>query len=132
LPTRLLMGLASLYKSPWELVIFGVVLFGAVLLVIKGKGRERLHNLVLQTPVAGTYVRALALERWARVMASLLKAGFTLPDALQLSAEAVGLPALKKELKRLGQKIVEGGGLAMGLSSSSFFSPMVAELVAAG
>lgn len=132
LPTRLLIGTSvfiKTYAAPLALIIGGSA-YG--LAQAKPRWKARLPALALSVPGVAELLRATFLQRWARILASLLKNGFTVSDALALSARALNNPLVARELNGVLERLHEGRSIQAALESSPLFPPAVCELVGAG
>jgi type II secretory pathway component PulF len=93
--------------------------------------RKFLLSLVSEIPVVKDLVKKIAIQRFASILASFIRAGIPLTEALEITAMAVGNPELKDALIRISRE-----GLAKGLTVSEafrkepFFPQLVVNLVA--
>lgn len=93
--------------------------------------RKLLASFVNELPVVKKVVKKIALQRFAATLASLIKAGMPLTEALEITAETVSNLELKTALLRIARE-----GLAKGLTvgeafrRESFFPRMVVDLIA--
>lgn len=114
------------------LVIFAVG-FTAFILLFKNSlpFKRVVVSLVNEIPLIRDVVRKIALQRFAAILSSLIKAGIPLTEALEITAQAVGQVQLKDALMRISRE-----GLAKGLTVGEafrrepFFPKTVVNLVA--
>lgn len=114
------------------LVIFAVGLTAFILLFKNSLPFKRIVvGLVNEIPLIKDVVRKIALQRFAAILSSLIKAGIPLTEALEITAQAVGQVQLKDALIRISRE-----GLAKGLTVGEafrrepFFPKTVVNLVA--
>ncbi len=131
-PTRFLVGFTFVLKSyGWILLIMAAAVS---VYAVKQKNilKNRVSGWMRRAPILYEIARTAALHRWTQVMASLLRGGVTLPEALWLSRKTLDGrlfgPVVEETLVRLR----EGRSLSSSLAQSAFFPPMLCELVGAG
>ncbi len=73
-------------------------------------------SFINEVPVVKDVVKKIALQRFANILASLIKAGMPLTEALEITATAVGNQDLKEALNRISKE-----GLAKGLTVGEAF-----------
>lgn len=78
--------------------------------------RKFVGNLFSEVPLIKDIVKKIALQRFARTLASLVRAGLPITEALEITADATGNPALKESLVRIARE-----GLAKGLTFGDAF-----------
>lgn len=132
LPTRLMIGTSVFIKTHAAALL--LVAGGAFYALGQAGPRWKapLPALALTIPGVSELVRATFLQRWARIMASLLKNGFTVSDAVALSSRALPGPLVAHELRAVLGRLNEGRNIKSALESSALFPPAVCELVGAG
>lgn len=131
-------------RLPWPTLVLiqgAVVVRGgfwvaaAVLLVtLLFKGREwknfqrSFHVQMRRVPWIRDLTQGFFIERWSRIMASLLRHGFNPVEAFELSEKSF----ISISFTDISQSLYEGQSLADSLSRSPLFPPVVSELLAAG
>jgi type II secretory pathway component PulF len=73
-------------------------------------------SVVSDIPVVRDVIKKIALQRFAAILSSLIKAGLPLTSALEITADAVGNMELKDALTRISRE-----GLAKGLTVGEAF-----------
>jgi type IV pilus assembly protein PilC len=93
--------------------------------------RRFLLSLVDEIPIVKDLVKKIAIQRFANILASLIKAGMPLTEALEITAMAVGNPDLKDALIRISREGL-GRGLTIGeaFRKEPFFPQVVVNLIA--
>lgn len=79
-------------------------------------GKNFLYQLGTKLPVIKGVLNQIALQRFASVLSSLLKSGLSILDALEITAQTVGLPELKNSLLRISRE-----GISKGLTVGDAF-----------
>jgi type IV pilus assembly protein PilC len=123
LVTRMLMGAANFFTNDY-LPIVGVVALLVVLALLgtfTEKGREIRDRLTLKLPVAGDLVITAIIERFCRILYSMVSAGVPLPDALQVTTDTTNNRVFRDGLGRVRLAMIRGEGLAGPLIASGLF-----------
>lgn len=96
------------------------------------KGKYQLHSLLLRIPVLKEVISKIAIARFARTFSSLLAAGVTILDSLQVTAGAIGNKVIEKELLEAATEVKAGHQLSEPLSQSPHFPKIVSQMIAIG
>lgn len=95
-------------------------------------GRYKFDALMLRLPVIKTIVMKIAIARFARTFASLMGAGVSVLDALDVTGAAIGNKVIEAELKAAAREVQNGKQLSQPLSRSPHFPPIVAQMLLVG
>jgi type II secretory pathway component PulF len=79
-------------------------------------GKRILYQFALKIPVINIVLKQMALQRFAATLSSLLKAGLSILDSLEITAQTVGFEDLKNSLMRISRE-----GVAKGLTIGEAF-----------
>ena len=134
LPTRMLLNFTN-FMSSWWLAVVGViaafVLIGFAL--IGGQqGKARRDAFLLSLPVVGHLVQLIAIERFCRVLAALVRTGVPLPDAVQVSADSTNNRVFQTKLATVREAMMRGEGLARPIAASGMFPPAARQMIRVG
>jgi type IV pilus assembly protein PilC len=127
LPTRMLMGITNFVTNDW----FVFAALAAVILVVVGlafltpKGRDIRDETLLKIPVLGELISTAILERFCRIMFSMVTAGVPIPEALAVTSDATSNTVFRRGLRTARDGLLRGEGLAAPLAGSGLF-PTVA------
>ena len=123
LPTRLLIGMANFVAHDWYVVLGTLALLGtsAVLSYVTARGRRWRDIIVLKVPVLGDLVRTAILERFCRILSSMVGAGVPLPDALEVTSEATTNAVYRDGMNNARSAMLNGEGLAGPLGRTELF-----------
>lgn len=122
-------------RVPNLLFIMGFVFVGSVytLRYIKTeKGKYQFHGLLLKLPVVKVVILKIAVARFSRTFASLMSAGVSVLDALDVTGAALGNKVIEKELKEAAIEVRNGKPLSEPISRSEHFPPIVAQMLMVG
>ncbi len=95
-------------------------------------GRARWDVWVLGLPLFGSLIRQVAVARFARTLATLLKSGVPLLASMDIVKNIVGNTRLQKVIEDSRDSIREGESIATPLKRSGEFPPLVYHMVAIG
>jgi type IV pilus assembly protein PilC len=132
--TRVLLGVSDFMINYWY--IFAIIVVGGFILIrryIKTKrGRRNWHALLLRIPVIKTVITKVAIARFARIFSSLMSAGVSVLDSINVTADAIGNVIIEEELKEAGKAVTSGQQLSEPLANSKHFPPIVAQMLSVG
>jgi general secretion pathway protein F len=96
------------------------------------EGRASKDGLLLKVPVFGTLIRMLAVSRFARTLATLLRSGVPLLKAMEIVKNVLDNGKLEKVIDTAAGSIREGESIAGPLKRSGDFPPIVTHMIAVG
>jgi type IV pilus assembly protein PilC len=134
LTTRILIGVAN-FVHAWALEIAAVVLGiagGIVLALRTERGRFVKDQLAIKVPVFGPIVLAAVLNRFARTLAMVLKAGVPLGQTFDAVIASTGNRVFQRGLNVVKEQMTGGEGFAGPLIRTHLFPPMLTQMVRVG
>jgi len=123
LPTRMLLSIANFFVNDWYIIV-GVVAAIAlvVLLAVFTKRGHKVRDIVfLHLPVIGDLISTAIIERFCRILYSMVSAGVPIPDALQVTSDTTTNAVYKSGLTEARTAMMRGEGLAGPLSATGLF-----------
>lgn len=96
------------------------------------KGKFWWHSVLLRMPIINEIIMKIAIARFSRTFASLMSAGVSVLDALQITGGAIGNKVIEKELAEAANEVKNGKQLSEPLSKSKHFPPIVSQMIAIG
>jgi type IV pilus assembly protein PilC len=96
------------------------------------KGKYRFHAFLLKVPVLKGIIIKIAIARFARTFASLMSAGVSVLNALQVTGGAIGNKVIEKELIDAAAEVKNGKQLSEPLSKSKHFPAIVSQMLSIG
>jgi type IV pilus assembly protein PilC len=123
LPTRMLLNFAHFMAGPGIFVFAGLVAGGVGLFfwLQSANGRRTRDRLLLRLPAIGDLMRHVIIERFCRILSSMLSAGVAVPEALAVSAEATNNLIFQDGILTAREAMLRGEGLARPLAASNLF-----------
>ncbi len=97
------------------------------------RGKEKFASFMEKVPVANDLVEKMALERFASVLSSLIKAGMPIIQAIEVTAGAVGHPKYQSALMRISKEhLTQGISMGDSFKKEKIFPAVVSNLLAIG
>ena len=132
--TRFLIGFSTFVHDWWWAL--GLLVAAAVYVFLRWRrtpvGRARWDIWVLDAPIFGPLVRQVAVARFSRTLATLLKSGVPLLTAMDIVRNIVGNTRLAAVIEEARESIKEGESIAAPLKRSGDFPPLVYHMIAIG
>ena len=132
--TRILLRMSNFAGHTWYFFVGAVLLLvlGYVLAMRREGGREARDSVLLKLPVAGDVVMYAVIERFCRILGSMVRAGVPLPDAMEVTADATSNLVYRKGLTTARQAMIEGEGLARPLAATNLFPGVCRRMIRVG
>ncbi len=132
--TRILIFTSDTLQNWWFIIVPALVgsVVAAVMWTRSEKGRPVWHRWQLKFPVVGPLVRMLAVSRFTRTLATLLKSGVPLLTAMDIVKNVITNTVLSDVVEKARDAIREGESIATPLKRSGEFPPLVYHMVAIG
>lgn len=131
--------LIVLDTSDWMKENFLVMGGAAVALTFAGKfyraskrGRYQTDWMILHVPVFGPLFRKVALSRFSKTFATLVKSGVPILGALEIVSATSGNEVISKSVDAARESVRQGDTLSEPLSRSPEFPPMVTKMIGIG
>jgi len=115
--------------------ILGGIVLGIIILVLINKtkdGHYFFSRIALKLPLFGKVFQQLFLVTFCRTMATLLSAGVSVLEVLEILSGMSGNDVIKNAVKKTREQIVEGAGISLSLAAAEFFPNMVIKMVQVG
>ncbi len=132
--TKLLIASSNFLQNYWFVVV--PVFIGGVFVFYRWTGSEKgkpvWDKAVLKIPVFGPLVRQLSVARFSRTLATLLKSGVPLLNALDIVKNVITNSTMSAVVDTARDAIREGESIANPLKKSGEFPPLVYHMVGIG
>ncbi|MFY0574455.1 type II secretion system inner membrane protein GspF [Cystobacter fuscus] len=132
--TRLLIWTSNMLQNWWFIIfpaLFAII-FGLTSYFRSPKGKPVWDRYALKAPIFGGLLRLLAISRFARTLATLLKSGVPLLTAMDITKAVITNSVLADVVEKARDAIREGESIATPLKRSGEFPPLVYHMVAIG
>jgi type IV pilus assembly protein PilC len=134
LPTRMLLATTDFISAAWLFLLAGAG--GLMLICLLGVrtplGRRAWHRLLLALPVIGETVRYAIVERYCRILSSMVSAGVPLTEALTVAREAIRNVIFDRGLRQAYDTMLEGGGLSRPIQATKLFPVTATRMIRVG
>jgi general secretion pathway protein F len=134
LQTKLLIFMADVVKGYWFILFPGIIL--GIIFFLRWrkseKGRPKWDSFILVAPIVGSVVRLVAIARFARTLATLLRSGVPVLSALDITKDVLNNVRLADVVVEAREAIREGESIAAPLKKSREFPPIVVHMIATG
>jgi type IV pilus assembly protein PilC len=134
LPTRMLISFTDFVSNDW-LYIIGVLFLVVAIpmaLVRTSKGRRAKDRLVLRLPILGEVILFAIVERFCRLLATMMQAGVPLPEAMGVLGDATKNVVFQEGLANVHGAMMRGEGLARPMGDTKLFPGAVIQMIKVG
>lgn len=134
LPTRMLLAVTDFGTTWWWAIGLGLAGVALLLFAITRTrgGRYARDKLFLALPVIGGTIRFALVERFCRILSSMVGAGVQLPEALRVATGSLPNLVFRHALGGAGEAMLEGEGLARPLAATGLFPTTAAQMMRVG
>jgi type IV pilus assembly protein PilC len=134
LVTRMLLSF-SRFLTDWAPVIIGLIIVVSVSLFVflrTDRGKLRRDKVMLGVPVVKDVVRYAVIERFFRILGSMLRAGVPIPDAMSAATEATNNRVYEAALAGAREEVMRGHGLARPITDTGLFPGASGQMLRVG
>ncbi len=134
LPTRILIFISDTIRQMFLYVAAGitVVVFALRKYMKTPQGKENFDRMLLVMPVLGSLFRKVAVAKFTRTFATLVKSGVPILVSLEIVGKTAGNTVIEKAVEAVRNGIKEGENIADPLAKSGAFPPMVVRMIKVG
>lgn len=132
--TRLVIGMSDFLRTQWYIVVIviGVIVAGYKMYKKTPAGEKALGLLVYKLPFFGKFIEKSNSARFARTMSTLLAAGISMIEALDITARTMDNVIAKEALMDAKEDVAKGMPLSVPMKNSGIFPPMVYQMTKIG
>ena len=134
LPTQITLGISKFLQNQWWVLILAVI--GSVVLIRFYKrtrsGAWQADWLKLNVPIFGPLFQKVALSRFSRTFATLIKSGVPILGALEIVSDTSGNLLVAEGIDAARESVRQGESLGEPLSHCKVFPSMVTRMVSIG
>ena len=134
--TQILIGISDFFQSPTNLLMIGLgaVAFWIVFMRFRSTdhGRRAIDHWKMSMPVFGRVVQLNLYAQFARTLATLLRNGVPVLNALTITEEVVPNTVLKESIAKTRDAVTDGKTLAQPLAASGVFPQLMIDLIRIG
>jgi type IV pilus assembly protein PilC len=133
-PTQFLIDLSNFLKSYFfylAAACYGIY-WGVGKFIATPKGRRFKDQFLVKAPIFGNLVHKIALSRFCRTYATLIRSGVPILRTLEIVASASNKVQIEDACAEVAKHVSQGGQVSEVLAANEFFPPMMKHMVKAG
>ncbi len=131
--SRIVLGVGLFLNDYLLVFIIGGFVGGAAFIYFFFKnetGKRIRGQILLKTPVVKTLLKKIAIQRFASVLGSLMRAGLPIIEAMDITADAVDHPEVGEAIRRISiEGIAKGQTIGEAFKREKAFPGVVANLI---
>jgi type IV pilus assembly protein PilC len=133
-PTQMLIDTSNFLKSYFILIILAVIaaIWGIKKFVSTPQGRRTKDRYLVRAPIFGGLIHKIALSRFCRTYATLIRSGVPILRTLEIVSAASGMVQVEDACDNIAKHVSQGGQVSEVLAADTFFPPMIRHMVKAG
>ncbi|MDQ1519585.1 MAG: type pilus assembly protein PilC [Actinomycetota bacterium] len=134
LPTRMLLAVSHGTRTFWYVEAGLVALFVLAIVASKktARGGAIRDRIFLRLPLIGTIVQYAVVERFCRILGAMVRAGVSLPEALQAAITGANNRVFELKLHAAQERMLEGDGLAEPLGATQVLPRAALQMIRVG
>ncbi|MCZ6673866.1 MAG: type II secretion system F family protein [Verrucomicrobia bacterium] len=134
MPTQMLIDVSDWLKGNILFVIIGSIIFWKLTskFLSTPRGRVIKDKVLFRMPIVGALSQKIAVSRFCRTFAILLRSGVPILKALDIVSRASGNTYIESACKDISRVINQGGQISEVLEVRPYFPPMVKHMTKAG
>jgi type IV pilus assembly protein PilC len=134
LPTRILLSCTDFLGQWWWAILMGLGVVALVSFTVLRfeRGKYLRDALILKVPVLGETIKYALVERFCRVLASMVGAGVNLTEALAVTTDSLRNRVFMKRLGEVNEAMLEGQGIATPLARTALFPGTATQMLRVG
>jgi type IV pilus assembly protein PilC len=134
LPTRILIIISDTIREMFLYVVavIVVIIFALKKYLRTSQGKENFDKTLLRLPILGALFKKVAVAKFSRTLATLVKSGVPILVSLEIVGKTAGNAVIEKAVESVRNGIKEGENIADPLAKSGAFPPMVVRMIKVG
>jgi type IV pilus assembly protein PilC len=123
------------FLSDYWWVIVAVLVLAALLTFLylrTDRGRHTRDRFLINAPVVGELVRFTIVERFCRLLSSMIAAGVQVPDAMAVAAGGTNNLIYQESLATAREAMMRGEGMADPITDTGLFPGGVCQMIRVG
>jgi type IV pilus assembly protein PilC len=133
-PTQVLIDVSHFMGHYWWLIaiICYAIWWTGNKFVSTPRGRRVKDHMLIRAPIFGNLIHKIALSRFCRTYATLIRSGVPILRTLEIVASASNKVQVEDACGEIAKHVSQGGQVSEILASNEFFPPMMKHMVKAG
>ena len=114
------------------LIVMGILIAGFVAWGRTVSGRLRIDGLKLKIPWLGLCLKKLAIARFSKNLAIMIRGGVPIATAIEITAAVAGNKAIERGMLGARDRIIRGSDITSGLAEEGLFPRLLIRMVGIG
>ena len=133
-PTQFLIDVSDFIRAEWYFLILGIggSIFALRAFMRSKRGKQFTDRWKLKLPVFGPLLTKIAMSRFSRTFAQLIRSGVPILEVLDIVGGSAGNHVIEESIKSVSGDVEKGDNLSVAMSKKAIFPPMLLRMVAAG
>lgn len=133
-PTQMLMDLSDFLRKYFYVVFIfiGLTIMGLKKVIATPKGRRAFDNFKLKAPVFGPLIKKVAISKFTRTFATLVKSGVPILNSLDIVGKTADNIIIEEAVEKVKTNVKQGENIAGPLAKIGIFPPMVVRMISIG
>jgi type IV pilus assembly protein PilC len=133
-PTQMLIDLSDFLKGNFFYLLIGAfgAYWGLGKFIATPRGRRLKDESLVKAPIFGNLIHKIALSRFCRTYATLIRSGVPILRTLEIVAAASNKVQVEDACTEIAKHVSQGGQVSEVLATNAFFPPMMKHMVKAG
>ena len=132
--TKIILAMSKFISHQWYIILIATFLaiFAFKKFTSKPAGKYKFDKFMLKIPIFGNIIMKVNVARFARTFSSLLSAGVTVIDALDVTSKALTNTVVQKGLGDSIKSIKDGSNISDALAKSQVLPAIIIQMTAVG
>lgn len=133
--TQIMLGISGAILSYWYIIFpaLGGLGYGAMRYIKTPGGKRQFHRLILKLPPVNGIIKKIAVARFARTYSSLIGAGVSVIEAINVTGRAIGNSVYEEALQDASDKVKNGEQLSKIVEEyEELFPSILAQMLSVG
>lgn len=134
LPTRILIGISNfgLRFFPLIIAVFILAYISFIRYIRTEAGRIRFDTIKLRLPLFGPILRNVAISKFTRTLATLVRSGVSILEAFEISGKVAGNKVIEMATDQIRMNLQAGESIADPMAATGKFPVFVVKMIAVG
>ena len=133
-PTQFLIDVSDFIRAQWYFLILGIggAIYALRAFMHSKRGKQLTDRWKLKLPIFGPLLTKIAMSRFSRTFAQLIRSGVPILEVLDIVGGSAGNHVIEGSIRSVSADVETGDNLSVAMSKKKIFPPMLLRMVAAG
>ncbi|NLA43117.1 type II secretion system F family protein [Candidatus Saccharibacteria bacterium] len=125
--TMIMLAISSFIINFWYIVFpaLAALAYALVHYIRTPRGKSQFHKLILKTPLINVIIKKVAVARFARTYSSLVGAGVSVIESLNVTSRAIGNTVYENALAEASDRVQNGEPLSKVIGENTELFPAI-------